>query len=109
MASFRLKGTSEGQVIQPPLESRADKVVLLKATSRLDLKTSTDENPLDKLFQCFTHYLQSEEKYQLMGKNPSIRLSSQSLNNVDYWNLHKTNLKPLDEKNLTSNSETFWN
>lgn len=63
MASFRLKRTSEG-----PSESRADKVVLLEATSRQILKSTTDEDPLGNLFQCFTHYLHSEEKYQLMGK-----------------------------------------
>lgn len=31
-------------------------------------------------------------------KPASIGLSSQSLQYVDYWNLHKTKWKPLDEK-----------
>lgn len=65
---------------QCPSESRADKIVLLEAPSRLILKTSMDEDPPGNLFQCFIHYLQSEEKYQLMGKTP--KLSSQSL---CYW------------------------
>lgn len=29
-----------------------------------------DEDPLGSLFQCFTHDLQNEEKYQHMGQNP---------------------------------------
>lgn len=49
------------QLIQPLLESKANKVVLLRASSRHALKVSMDGDPPGNLFQCFTHHPQSEK------------------------------------------------